>query len=71
LLFAIFQMQKKLQVIQKKAVRIIASAKSNAHTEPIFFDLKILHYEKMQKLFSLKFMHAIEYGYCYESFVDY
>jgi hypothetical protein len=62
---------KKLKVIQKKAVRIITSAKSNAHTGPIFHELKILPYEKMQKLFTLKFMQAIEYGYCYESFSYY
>jgi hypothetical protein len=62
---------KKIKMLQKKAIRIVAGAKYNANTAPIFFDLKILPYEKLTKQFICKFMHCIEYMYKHESFYDY
>ncbi len=40
---------------QKKAIRIITVSKYNAHTEPIFKDLKILQIEYILKVHQLKF----------------
>ena len=43
--------------LQKKAVRIITSAKYNAHTEPIFKKLSILKIHDLFSLCQLKFYH--------------
>ena len=43
--------------LQKKAVRIITSAKYNAHTEPIFKKLSILNIHDLFSLCQLKFYH--------------
>jgi hypothetical protein len=62
---------KKIKLLQKKAIRIVAGANFNANTAPLFYDLKVLPYEKMLKQFICKFMHAVEYSYRHESFYDY
>jgi hypothetical protein len=46
-------------------------AKSYENTAPIFYELKILPYDKLLKQFICKFMHGIEYVYKHESFYDY
>jgi hypothetical protein len=58
-------------IITKKAIRIISGANYNANTAPLFYELKILPYEKLLKMFVCKFMHAIEYEYNHESFAVY
>jgi Reverse transcriptase (RNA-dependent DNA polymerase) len=62
---------KKIKLLQKKAIRLIANERYNANTAPLFYDLKILPYDKLLKQFICKFMHAIEYSYSHESFYDY
>jgi hypothetical protein len=42
---------KKVKLMQKKAIRIVAGAKYNANTAPLFYDLKVLPYDKMLKQF--------------------
>jgi hypothetical protein len=54
---------KKIKLLQKKAIRIVAGVNYNANTAPLFYELKILPYNKLLKLFICKFMHAIEYAY--------
>jgi hypothetical protein len=61
---------RKIKLLQKKAVRIVVGAKYNANTAPIFYDIKVLPYDKLLKQFICKFMHAIEYSYKYDSFYD-
>jgi hypothetical protein len=62
---------RKIKLLQKKAVRIVIGAKYNANTATIFYDIKVLPYDKLLKQFICKFMHAIEYSYKYDSFYDY
>jgi hypothetical protein len=62
---------KKIKILQKKAIRIVAGANYKANTAPLFYDLKILPYDKLLKLFICKFMHAIEYNHNHESFSIY
>ena len=45
---------KRIEILQKKAVRIISLSKYNAHTEPIFKTLKLLKVSDLQKLQTLK-----------------
>jgi Reverse transcriptase (RNA-dependent DNA polymerase) len=54
---------KKIFILQKKAIRIVANVKYNAHTGPLFVNLRILPYPQLQKQFILSFMHGIEYEY--------
>ena len=61
---------KKIFQIQKKAIRTISNAKYNAHTNPLFFDLKILPYSKLQQQAKLNFMHGIEYNYGPPTFTE-
>jgi hypothetical protein len=49
-----------LQKIQKRAVRVVACAKYNAHTEPIFKELKILQINDLCHLHELKLAFKIE-----------
>jgi hypothetical protein len=62
---------KKIKLLQKKAIRTVAGANYNANTAPLFYDLKILPYDKLLKLFVCKFMHAIEYEYNHDLFTVY
>jgi len=59
---------KKLEKIQKKAIRIITKSPYNAHTQPLFFINKILPLEKIIKQAKLTFMHSVFYGYAPISF---
>ena len=51
----------KLFKIQKNAVRIITNSKFNAHTSPIFKNLKILKIEDIFKLSCLTFFYKLEH----------
>jgi len=46
-----------IKTLQKKAVRAIANAKYNAHTDPLFKKLKLLKITDIRKLQELKFYH--------------
>jgi hypothetical protein len=47
---------KKTETLQKSAVRIISQSKYNAHTEPIFKNLKIIPFNGLIEFFNLQFM---------------
>ena len=47
----------RLNKLQKKSIRIICNAKYNAHTDPLFKELKILKLNDMFQLQCLKFYH--------------
>ena len=47
----------KLFRLQKKAIRVIAKQKYNAHTDPLFKKYKLLKIEDIFKTQSLKFLH--------------
>ena len=44
-------------ILQKKAIRIITLSKYNAHTAPIYKELKLLKVSDIYKLQKLKFYH--------------
>ena len=46
---------KRIKKLQKWALRSITSSKYNAHTEPLFIDLKLLKIEDIYRLSLLKF----------------
>ena len=58
----------KITKLQKKAIRIVTKSKVNAHTAPLFADLKILPFEKLSLQSKLHFMHSIRYNYAPKSF---
>lgn len=53
---------------QKAAIRILAKAKFNAHTSPLFKTLKILPLESLIDYFSLQFFHDFKIGLTPRSF---
>ena len=57
-----------LFIQQKRCIRTICKAKYNAHTEPLFFSLKILPLPDLIIHQKLQFMHSIEYSYAPSSF---
>ena len=52
----------KLQKIQKNSIRLVQLAKYNAHTEPIFKELKLLKLADLCTLHDLKFCYRLENG---------
>jgi hypothetical protein len=52
----------KIIIMQKNAIRIVAKAKYNAHTDPLFIELKLLKLEDLQKLKLSKYMFALNKG---------
>ena len=52
----------KLFRLQKKAIRVIAKQKYNAHTDPLFKKYKLLKIEDIFKTQSLKFLHKQKKG---------
>ena len=58
----------KIEKLQKKAIRIISKSPYNAHTVPIFINLKILPLDKIIKQSKLLFMHSVYYDYAPTSF---
>lgn len=61
---------KRISILQKKAIRIINLAKYNEHTAPLFYNSKILPFEKLIELNKLLFMHSIHFNYCHSSFLN-
>ena len=53
-----YQTQRKF-ILQKKAIRIITLSKYNAHTAPIYKELKLLKVSDIYKLQELKFYHKL------------
>ena len=60
----------KIGKIQNKAIRSISLAKYREPTDPIYYDLKILPYNLLQKQAKLNFMHSVEYKYAPKSFLN-
>ena len=58
----------KIIKLQKKAIRVIAGAKKNAHTTELFKSMKILSLEKLILKAKALFMHSIKYNYHHASF---
>jgi len=59
---------KKILTLQKKAIRLVKSARYNDHTAPLFQSLKILPFDKIVLEHKLKFMHSIYNNYAPPSF---
>ena len=57
-------------MLQKKAIRIINKSPILAHTQPLFFQTKILPFDKLVTQSRLIFMHAVQYGYAHETFLN-
>ncbi len=53
---------KRIEILQKKAIRIISLSKYNAHTEPIFKHLKLLKVSDILKLQMLKLYYKFKHG---------
>ena len=51
--------QNKIMKLQKKAVRIVGKAKYNAHTDPIFANLKLLKLKDVIELEIIKYMYQV------------
>ena len=54
---------KRIYKLQKWALRAITSSKYNAHTEPLFFKLKILPFDDLLLHHKLLLMHSIAHNY--------
>ena len=57
-----------VSILQKKAVRIVASENYNAYTQPIFKKLKILPFDKLILYFNLQLMQKFKQGFLPTSF---
>ena len=53
---------KAISKLQKSAIRILARKSYNAHTEPLFKQLKILPFNKLIEFFNLQFMQRYHQG---------
>ncbi len=53
---------KRIETLQKKAIRIITLSKYNAHTEPLFKHLKLLKINDLLKLQTLKLYYKFKHG---------
>ena len=53
-----------LVVKQKRCMRIITKSRYNAHTEPLFFNLKVLPLNDLITYHKLIFMHSLAHQYC-------
>ena len=51
-----------------KCIRTIAKARYNAHSEPLFYELKILPFPDLILHQKLSFMHSIDFRYAPPSF---
>ena len=61
----------KIALIQKRAIRIISSAPFNAHTAPLFSELRILDFENVLKLQLSLLMWDYDHGNLPIAFNDY
>jgi len=59
---------KRIVTLQKKAIRILTSSRYNAHTANLFYQLKIMPFDKIIQIQKLKYMHSIVYEYAHASF---
>jgi len=59
---------KELQVKQKQAIRCISLSQYNAHTEPIFKNLKILPFKDLILINKVQFMHSFSKNLLDDSF---
>ena len=53
---------KNLEIIQKRAIRLITGSNYIAHTEPLFIQLGLLKVQDIFKLRLLKFYYKLCYG---------
>jgi hypothetical protein len=60
----------KISQLLRKAIRIITSSSSRAHTLPLFLSLNILPFPELLKLHRSLFMHSVEFRYCLDSFTN-
>jgi hypothetical protein len=60
----------KIFIIQKKAIRVLTNSAYNAHTNPLFQQLRILPFPCIVKFRKLQLMHSVYNNYCNESFVN-
>ena len=60
----------KIEKLQKKAIRNIAAAKYNEHTERIFKNLKILRFKDQATVNTSKLMHSIKYQYAPRALIN-
>jgi Reverse transcriptase (RNA-dependent DNA polymerase) len=58
----------RIQILQKKAIRLVTNSDYNAHTAELFTNLKVLPFEKLIKYKQLLFMHSIKYKLAPSSF---
>ena len=61
---------RRLNILQKRAIRIITQAKYNAHTEPIFKKLKILKLEDLFKTSCVKLLFKLRNNILPKYFID-
>ena len=59
---------KMLELKQKQSIRIVTKSKYNAHTEPLFFEHKILPFMDLVYQQKLLIMHSIYYNYSNTSY---
>jgi hypothetical protein len=56
--------------LQKKAIRIISNANSNAHANPLFYQNGILPLERIIDYSKMMFMHTVAFNYNLDSFTN-
>jgi len=59
-----------VEILQKKAIRLISNAKYNAHTEPLFKNCKILPIDKLIEFFNLQIMQRYLQGFLPKAFIS-
>ncbi len=55
--------RKRIEKVQKKAIRIVTGSAYNDHTKPLFLQHAILPFDKLILQSQLTFMHSIEYKF--------
>jgi len=61
---------KKIEILQKRAIRTICNSKTTAHTRPHFTELAILPFKELVELQCATFMHSVYYNYAPTSLFD-
>jgi len=61
---------KKIETLQKKAIRLVCNVNSTAHTKPLFSELSILPFKDIISLQCGQLMHSVYYGYAPPSLND-
>ena len=65
------QYTNKISLIQKRAIRIVSNASFNAHTKPLFSELKILNFSNTLKCKLAIFMWEYDHGLLPACFSNY